>query len=191
MLSNTHSYRHTLSCIFSVMPSFYYLIFIHRYLRTHARPACPICWTTLAVRSLAEQSAAVRSKLSCKTNLIWRGLINKWDYVLKKTRLYTLNRIWSCFRNLWMFLLYLIWGLAVFSSLRPSFTVNLTEWGPFRNPYRASLLDTPFSSTSLKCIKHLAPLTLDQLQQMIMRMFHWFHLNIKTNESHFYCRPKL
>lgn len=114
MLSNTHSYRHTLSCIFSVMPSFYYLIFIHRYLCTHARPACPICWTTLAVRSLAEQSAAVRSKLSCKTNLIWRGLINKWDYVLKKTRLYTLNQIWSCFRNLWMFLLYLIWGLAVF-----------------------------------------------------------------------------
>lgn len=148
------------------MPSFYYLIFIHRYLCTHARPACPICWTTLAVRSLAEQSAAVRSKLFCKTNLIWRGLINKWDYVLKKTRLYTLNQIWSCFRNLWMFLLYLIWGLAVFSSLRPSFTVNLTECGPFRNPYRASLLDTPFSSTSLKCIKHLAPLTLDQLQQM-------------------------
>ncbi len=53
-----------------------------------------------------------------------------------------------------------------FVSLRPSFTVNLTECGPFRNPYRASLSDTPFSSTSLKCIKHLAPLTLAQSQQM-------------------------
>lgn len=176
MLSNTHSYKHTLSCIFSVMSSFYYLhlnVFIH----THTHPACPICWTTFAVRSLAEQSAAVRSKLilaklSCKTNLVW---LNKWDYVLKKTSPYILNQIifviliffliWSYFHILWTFLLYFICG-GFFLSLRPSFTVNLTECGPFRNPYRASLSDTPFSSTSLKCIKHLAPLTLAQSQQM-------------------------
>lgn len=90
---------------------------------THTHPACPICWTTFAVRSLAEQSAAVRSKLilaklSCKTNLVW---LNKWDYVLKKTSPYILNQIisnyfcdlkkkliWSYFHILWTFLLYFI-----------------------------------------------------------------------------------
>ncbi len=146
---------------------------------THTHPACPICWTTFAVRSLAEQSAAVRSKLilaklSCKTNLVW---LNKWDYVLKKTSPYILNQIISNYfcdlkKKFDLVFSHFMDVSAVFHlcffflSLRPSFTVNLTECGPFRNPYRASLSDTPFSSTSLKCIKHLAPLTLAQSQQM-------------------------